>query len=111
MLLTSSLMAQDGILFKMYKKITTTIVEEHFAEMPKPITPATKAKKIDYENEADTIKLNIPLMIRLLEYAREDIKKDIDIHILVENLVDLSDEGDVLVMKDYPKIVKIETED
>jgi hypothetical protein len=108
------------------KKITTSTVEEHFSEMPKS---TLKATQLDYgneygygyendyededetENEEDVITLNVPLMIRLLEYAREDANKDVDLHIIAENLVDLSEEGDVLEMKDYPEIVKIESED
>lgn len=96
------------------KKITTSIVEEHFTEIPK-----LKAKQIDYgytndydyENEEDVIKLNVPLMIRMLEYAREDIERDVDLHIIVENLIELSEEGDVLTMKHYPDIIQTESKD
>jgi hypothetical protein len=31
-------------------------------------------------NPKDIIKLDIPLLIRLLEYAREDAKTDMDLH-------------------------------
>jgi len=105
------------------KKITTSTVEEHFSSMPTTL----KATQIDYgngygygyeteyedeiENEEDVIKLNVPLMIRLLEYAREDANHDVDLHLMAENLIELSEEGDVLEMKDYPEIVKIESED
>jgi len=58
------------------------------------------------DNEEDVIKLNIPLMIRLLEFAREDASKDVDLHVIVENLIDLSEEGDVLEMEDYEEIVQ-----
>jgi len=36
-------------------------------------------------NPKDTIKLDVPLFIRLLEYAREDAKDDMDLHRVAEN--------------------------
>ena len=89
----------------MYKKITTNIIEEHFDEVP------LKAKKAQTENEEDIIKVNVPLMIRLLEWAREDAAGDVDLHVAVEKLVDLCDDGDVLDMKVYEEIVPAATED
>ncbi len=87
----------------MYKKVTHTIVEEHFphlTSMPHHLAPKKK------ENEEDVVHVNVPLMIRLLEWAREDANKDADIHVITERLVELSsEEGDVLGMSDYPKIV------
>jgi len=56
-------------------------------------------------NPQDTITVDVPLFIRLLEYAREDAKKDIDLHDLAENIIDLSEEGRVLSMDDYNAIV------
>lgn len=87
------------------KKITTNTVEEHFSETP---IPKSKQKDYDfeeYENEEDVIKLNVPLTIRLLEWAREDANKDVDLHVVTERLIELSEEGDILTMSDYPEIV------
>jgi hypothetical protein len=56
-------------------------------------------------NPKDTITVDVPLFIRLLEYAREDAQKDIDLHSLAENIIDLSEEGEVLTMDDYNAIV------
>lgn len=100
------------------KKITTSTIEEHYSAIPKPNPKATQLEYLygyddgaENENEEDVIMLNVPLMIRLLEYAREDANRDVDLHIIAENLVDLSEEGNVLEMEDYPEIVKIESED
>ena len=91
------------------KKITTNTVEEHFSETSK-LNPM-KYEGNDYENEEDVIKLNVPLMIRLLEWAREEAWKDVELHIITERLIELSEEGDTLEMSDYPEIVwKIELE-
>jgi hypothetical protein len=56
-------------------------------------------------NPKDTIKVDVPLFIRLLEYAREDAKTDMDLHNVAENIIDLSEEGEALTMDDYNAIV------
>ena len=57
-------------------------------------------------DEKDTVTLDIPLMIRIVEYAREDAKTDMDLHRIVENLINLRHEG-VLTMDHYEQIVSI----
>jgi hypothetical protein len=54
-------------------------------------------------NPKDTITMDIPLLIRMLEVAREDIKSDEQLHRLVENVLDLKD--NLLTMDDYDEIV------
>jgi hypothetical protein len=56
-------------------------------------------------NPKDTITVDVPLFIRLLEYAREDAQTDMDLHDLADNIIDLSEEGQVLSMDDYNAIV------
>jgi len=53
------------------------------------------------------LRLNVPLMLRLLEYAREDANTDLDLHFLVENLVKLNNDNSYLAMKNYPEIVEV----
>jgi len=53
------------------------------------------------------LRLNVPLMLRLLEYAREDANSDLDLHFLVENLVKLNNDNSYLAMKNYPEIVEV----
>jgi hypothetical protein len=52
----------------------------------------------------DIIKLDVPLFIRLLELAREDVKQDADLHDVAEAVIKLSQEG-VVTMADYDSIV------
>lgn len=64
----------------------------------------------DYDNRfnpnpEDTIILDIPLFIRLLEYAKEDAKTDMDLHKVAENAVKLSSESKTLKMVDYNKLI------
>lgn len=56
-------------------------------------------------NPTDTITLDIPLFIRLLEYAREDAKSDVDLHNVTEKVTALSKSGKTLTMKDYGRVV------
>jgi hypothetical protein len=56
-------------------------------------------------NPKDTIKVDVPLFIRLLEYAREDAKSDMDLHKIAENIIELSATGETLGMQEYQMIV------
>ncbi len=67
-------------------------------EEKKPVKEAVDAK--------DTVTMDIPLLIRVLEFIREDVKTDMDLHRVVENLIELRTEG-VLTMDHYDKAVKI----
>ena len=62
------------------------------------------------ENPADKITLDVPLMIRIMEYAREDAQDDVDLHNVAEQLVRLSAMGKTLGMNDYDGIVGVTTE-
>ena len=57
-------------------------------------------------NPADKVTLDIPLFIRLLEYAREDAKTDMDLHNVAENAIALSETGKTLTMAQYDELVK-----
>ena len=56
-------------------------------------------------NPKDTIKVDVPLFIRLLEYAKEDAETDMDLHQVAENIIQLSQDGEVLTMDNYDGIV------
>jgi 8-oxo-dGTP pyrophosphatase MutT (NUDIX family) len=56
------------------------------------------------QNPKDTITMDIPLLIRYSELMREDIKSDVALHQIVENLIEIKDMG-VLTMSDYDSIV------
>ena len=47
----------------------------------------------------------IPLFIRMLEYAREDAQTDMDLHDVAEKMIALSITGRTLNMSDYEMIV------
>lgn len=52
----------------------------------------------------DVIKLDVPVFLRLLELAKEDIKNDMDLHDIAEIVTKLSQER-VVTMDDYDSIV------
>lgn len=52
----------------------------------------------------DIIKLDVPLFIRLLELAREEVKQDADLHDVAEAVIQLS-QNKPATMADYNKIV------
>ena len=52
----------------------------------------------------DIIQLDVPLFIRLLELAREDVKQDADLHDVAEIVTKLSRKKPV-TMADYNQIV------
>ena len=54
----------------------------------------------------DTITLDIPFMIRVLEYAREDAKDDMALHKVVEKLIEIRNKG-TLTMDDYDFVTTI----
>jgi hypothetical protein len=69
----------------------------------RPIDP--NSPKLLFKNPKDVIKVDVPLFIRLLEYAREEAKTDMDLHDVSENIISLSSDGRVLSMADYNNIM------
>ena len=57
-------------------------------------------------DKKDTVTFDIPLLIRVLELTREDIKSDIDLHRVVERLIQIRNKG-VLTMADYRMIASL----
>ena len=57
-----------------------------------------------HTNPTDAVSVDVPLLIRLLEYAREDAKTDMDLHNVAERLIALSKDNRTLTMNDYDSI-------
>ena len=53
------------------------------------------------ENPIDTITMDVPLFIRMMEFAREDAQSDMDLHDVAEKAISLSNNGKTLTMSDY----------
>lgn len=86
-----------------------SILRELEAELNKPVRKELGREYEDFKrgqvNKPDVVKLDVPLLIRIMEYAREDAKTDMDLHNVAENLINLSTQGRTLSMSDYEEIV------
>lgn len=60
---------------------------------------------LDEENAIDKVTMDVPLLIRIMEYSKEDAKSDMDLHKVAENLVEYSKSGKTLTMSCYNEIV------
>jgi hypothetical protein len=58
------------------------------------------------ENPEDAVAMDVPLLIRILEWAHEDAKSDVELHKVTENLVTMSAEGRTLTMEDYDAAIE-----
>lgn len=66
--------------------------------------PGIQSAVAEEHNAPDTVTVDIPLLIRLFEYAREDAKTDMDLHNVTERLIGMSEDGRTLTMADYDDI-------
>lgn len=65
-----------------------------------------KGQQNEETDKKDTITMDIPLLIRVLELAREDVKSDAQLHRVVEKLIDIRNKG-TLTMDDYDFVAKL----
>jgi hypothetical protein len=68
-----------------------------------PAKPNISVK--ENQDVVDTVTMDIPLLTRILELAREDLKSDIDLHYVLTNMISIKNKG-VLTMQDYDAISK-----
>lgn len=60
---------------------------------------------MESENPTDKISMDIPLFLRMLEYAKEDAKTDMDLHQVTARAIELMQQHDYLCMDNYDTIV------
>ena len=63
------------------------------------------SQPIPGEDVIDTISMDVPLFLRMLEYAREDAQEDVDLHDVTQRATELSKMKPFLSMEDYNEIV------
>lgn len=81
----------------MYKKITKIKKVKEYSDVP---------FEEEKEFEGDYICADVPLFLRLLEWAREDASKDADLHVIAKKLVDACEKKEnVLTMDDYAALM------
>jgi hypothetical protein len=107
-----------GRAIKLAKSMAVKNDKQKIKEMIKkalqgPISETEEINSIEYiqnrrpveYNPEYVIKLDVPLLIRIMEYAREDAKTDMDLHFAAENMIQLSKTNRILNMEDYESIV------
>ena len=60
---------------------------------------------IEEENPVDIISMDVPLFIRMLEFAREDASTDMDLHDLAQKAIKMSSKGEPLTMMHYDELI------
>ena len=68
-------------------------------------TTYNNIKEAKEEDAVDTITMDVPLFIRMLEYSREDAQEDMDLHDVTEKAITLGKERGILQMDDYNEII------
>lgn len=53
----------------------------------------------------DVLCMNVPLFLRLMEFSKESVKEDKDLHVLTENLTKICNNSGTATMDDYDAIV------
>jgi hypothetical protein len=67
------------------------------------VNPAQPANIHEMQDKQDYVSMDIPLLIRLFELVREDVKTDMDLHNLVERILSIKNLG-ILSMDQYEQI-------
>ncbi len=65
---------------------------------------------MEEKNPEDVVAFDVPLFIRLLEFAREDATDDATLHKVTENIIKMSQDGQVLTMDQYDQIIDTKAE-
>ena len=110
--------SQIGKDYKAFQKLLTTINYNDFMEYAEMAGEFKTLDILDYlkkksrfiseaqeEDKVDTITMDVPLFLRMLEYSREDAEQDLDLHDVTEKANVLGKERGILSMEDYEEIV------
>jgi hypothetical protein len=81
-------------------KVQVFAVSDDFTKISTPSLDEAKE-----EDKVDTITMDVPLFIRMLEYSREDAAEDMDLHDVTEKAISLGKERGILQMDDYDEII------
>jgi hypothetical protein len=110
--------SQIGKDYRAFQKLLTTINYNDFMEYAEMTGEFKTLDILDYlkkksrfiseaqeEDKVDTITMDVPLFLRMLEYSREDAEQDLDLHDVTEKANVLGKERGILSMDDYTEIV------
>jgi hypothetical protein len=69
------------------------------------VNPAKPKLAKESQDRVDSVTMDVPLLTRILELSREDIKSDVDLHNLLTSILNQKNKG-TLTMQDYDAIVQ-----
>lgn len=65
----------------------------------------TKTTTVEEVCDYSYICCDVPLLIRIMEYAREDARTDDELHVIAEKMLEHGKDCEVLTMKHYDSLV------
>ncbi len=95
---------------KAAKKYFEEYHSEHLSDEGKKSLRAQmfEAEDTAEKNPIDIVSMDVPLFIRMLEFAREDASTDMDLHDLAQKAIKMSSEGEPLTMMHYDELISKE---
>jgi hypothetical protein len=69
------------------------------------VNEGVNEEEAEAKDAVDTVTMDVPLFIRMLEFAREDAKEDVDLHDVAEKAIEINKSKETLSMQDYESIV------
>jgi hypothetical protein len=71
------------------------------------VNEGVNEEEAEAKDAVDTVTMDVPLFIRMLEFAREDAKADIDLHDVAEKAIEINKSKETLSMQDYEDIIPV----
>jgi hypothetical protein len=69
------------------------------------VNEGVNEEEAEAKDAVDTVTMDVPLFIRMLEFAREDAKADMDLHDVAEKAIEINKSKKTLSMQDYEDII------
>jgi hypothetical protein len=88
-----------------YAEMLKKDIADARAELDRRIKSKKGTNEAKQEDPTDIIAMDVPLFLRMLEYAREDAEQDIDLHKVTERAIEAVKLRGLLSMEDYQDIV------
>jgi hypothetical protein len=87
------------------EKAKTVKPQPHKGSQPHPFQGRLVGGESVDSNPTDKVTMDIPLFLRMMEYAKEDAKTDMDLHNVTERAIELMQQHDYLCMDNYNDLV------
>jgi hypothetical protein len=87
------------------EKAKTVKPQPHKGSQPHPFQGRLVGGESVDSNPTDKVTMDIPLFLRMMEYAKEDAKTDMDLHDVTERAIALMKEHEYLCMDNYNDLV------